>query len=363
MPQEQEPLGRRQFLALTGAGLAAPLLPQDLLAATLPQAAAATGEAPAESLPDPSPFGEVAHLGWVVRDLQRTVEYWRQLGLGSIYTEEAHRSPGVWYRGRQVDLVTRWGWTTLGGVGLELFEPAEGYSVYDEFLEKHREGIQHVAFRQESPEALERRVELLERQGVGVVQRGHFTNAGGQGTFAYLDTEPVGGVCFELVFDPNHRPGAPAREDHQYPFGPIVQYATVVPDVDRVMDYYRGLGFPMQRVDRDNQGLLRRYRGEAEDLRMHMGWGQFGRTSLEVIQPTWGRSIYKEFLEKHGEGFHHIAFEVEDMDEATALFDKCGAPVSQDGAWGRESIEGRFAYIDTEPVGGLTIELLWSAGS
>ena len=31
-----------------------------------------------------------------------------------------------------------------------------------------------------------------------------------------------------------------------------------------------------------------------------------------------------------------------------------------DGAWGETEVAGRFAYLDTDPVGGLTIELLWS---
>ena len=83
-------------------------------------------------------------------------------------------------------------------------------------------------------------------------------------------------------------------------------------------------------------------------------------TAPAAIQPTAGRSIYKEFLERHGEGFQHIALNVSDMDKAVDLFRERGVEVSQDGAWGQgERVDGRFAYLDTDSAGGLTIELLW----
>ncbi|MFH1068171.1 MAG: VOC family protein, partial [Candidatus Glassbacteria bacterium] len=77
--------------------------------------------------------------------------------------------------------------------------------------------------------------------------------------------------------------------------------------------------------------------------------------------PTRGRSIYDEFIEKHGSGFHHIAFAVKDMDEALRLLAERGVEISQDGAWGKTRVEGRFAYLDTDPHGGLSVELLWDA--
>lgn len=361
---ERKGVGRRIFLACAGTALALPWLQTSGLNAE--SGAEKEDLAPEEESPGtPPPFGEVAHLGWVVRDLHKTIDYWRGIGLGSVSVDEAHEISGASYRGKEVDLVVRQGWTTIGGVGLEMFEPVSGFSVYDEFLEKHGEGIQHVAFAQQSEEELEERLTVLADSGIGVVQRGTFDGREGQGIFVYLDTEPTGGLCLELVYDPaflkNRASGAkPPAGDHLYPFGEIAQYAMVVRDVDRVAEYYRRMGFEIRGIDRDNQGMLRRYRGEKEDLRMHMGWSDFGGVPLEIIQPTRGRSIYREFLQKHYEGFHHIAFSVEDLDRAVDAFRQRGAEVSQDGAWGREKIEGRFAYIDTEPVGGLTLELLWS---
>ena len=132
-------------------------------------------------------------------------------------------------------------------------------------------------------------------------------------------------------------------------------------DIDPVFDYYKKIGLPMSSINRDNKGLLRRYRGKEGDLRMHMGWGKMGSTTLEMLQPTRGWSVYNDYLKKYGDGFHHIAFMVDDMDKAIAVMQERGVAVSQDGAWGKTEVEGRFAYLETDLIGGLSIELLWSA--
>ncbi|HLA39587.1 MAG TPA: VOC family protein [Candidatus Glassbacteria bacterium] len=310
------------------------------------------------------PFGEVSHLGWVVKDLHATIDYWEKIGIGKIYVDEEHRLENTFFRGKPADVLVRWGWAQLGRVGLEMFEPVRGYSAYDRFMEKHGEGIQHVAFAQETVEQLESRLAALAGVGVEVLERGTFRN--GQGIFVYLDTEPAIGVDVELAYDPNYakrkNDPPPAPPDGQLdPFGQIIQYAFCVPDVDGFCGYLQKLGFAIREINRDNQGLERRYRGRKDDIRMHMGWSKFGEVTAEIIQPTKGRSIYDEFIEKHGGGFHHIAFAVSDMDRTLASLKERGVEISQDGAWGKTSVEGRFAYLDTDSHGGLTIELLWDA--
>ncbi len=350
MRKSGEQIGRRRFLAATGGMLAAGAAGlQPLVAGSVPEL--------------PEPLGEVSHLGWVVKDLDSTVGYWSNIGLGHVSIDREHTLENTVYRGKPVDITVRWGWAQLGRVGIEIFQPLKGYSAYDEFLEKHGEGIQHVAFAQTSPEQLESRVAALEKLGITVQERGTFN--GGKGIFVYMDTEPVGGVTFELVYAPNYvrslgRPTPAPPEGQKAPFGKIVQYALCTFDVDRVLNFYSRLGFDNGGVDRDNKGLIRRYRGRECDFRMHMGWSRWGSTRLEILQPTREYSIYDEFLERHGEGFHHIAFAVGDMDAAVAMMKERGVQVSQDGAWGRKDVEGRFAYLDTERHGGLTIELLWS---
>ncbi|MGE5327506.1 MAG: VOC family protein, partial [Deltaproteobacteria bacterium] len=61
------------------------------------------------------------------------------------------------------------------------------------------------------------------------------------------------------------------------------------------------------------------------------------------------------------EGFHHLAFNVKDMDEAIAHFKAKGVAVSQSGGWDANGSRGRFAYLETDAHGGVTVELLWNA--
>ena len=72
--------------------------------------------------------------------------------------------------------------------------------------------------------------------------------------------------------------------------------------------------------------------------------------------------MYEDFRKAHGEGLHHIAFAVEDLDQALAVWKRAGLEPVQSGAWGEKGKpgSGRYAYVDTEPVGGVFVELLWN---
>jgi methylmalonyl-CoA/ethylmalonyl-CoA epimerase len=49
---------------------------------------------------------------------------------------------------------------------------------------------------------------------------------------------------------------------------------------------------------------------------MKIGFIPVGESSIELLQDVSGSSAIKKFLEKNGEGIHHIAFEVDDIYQA-----------------------------------------------
>jgi catechol 2,3-dioxygenase-like lactoylglutathione lyase family enzyme len=51
------------------------------------------------------------------------------------------------------------------------------------------------------------------------------------------------------------------------------------------------------------------------------------KLDIEFISPVAGDPIYKDFLNKNGEGIHHIAFRVDDLDAETAKLVARGIPV------------------------------------
>ena len=89
------------------------------------------------------------------------------------------------------------------------------------------------------------------------------------------------------------------------------------------------------------------------DMDLRIGRGDLGGLTLELIQPLKGRSIYDEFLEEKGEGLHHLAFMVDDVDAEIADLEKKGFKVIQTGAMPNT----KWAYLEPPDSGGLLIEL------
>jgi catechol 2,3-dioxygenase-like lactoylglutathione lyase family enzyme len=342
-------------MLLVAAALAALL---NLAAQSLP--------APEEAKPtvDLAIYRQVTHVGWVVKDLDRVVAYWEKLGLRNIHRNGVQEFPDVTYGGKKTPLSLKMAFANLGNVQIEWIQPVKGKSVYDEFLHPHGDGIHHLAYSVASPAQLDQQVAYFKARGLEVIQSGSWQGTKGLGRFVYLDTAPKGGgITFELVYDPDAPMAATAaKSDNEYPFNNTVQYALVVRDVKKVGAYYQSLGFGRMPVDH-NISIDRVYRGKPAKFEMYLGWWHWGDVTFEWIQSLVGPSVYDEALKAHGEGFHHLAFEVKDMDEAVKLLAARGAPVSQTGGWDSPGGKGRFAYLDTDPYGGVTIELLWNAPS
>jgi catechol 2,3-dioxygenase-like lactoylglutathione lyase family enzyme len=288
------------------------------------------------------------------------VDYWEKLGLKNIRREGVQELSDVTSRGKKNPLSLKMAFANIGGVEIEWIQPVKGKSVYDEFLAKHGDGVHHLAYAVASPEQHAAQVQYFREKGVDIVQSGSWQGDKGKGLFAYLDTSAKGGgLTIELMYNPDSPPGGAAAQSlNEEPFNKITQYALVVKDAKKVSDYYESLGFGAMPIDH-NKSVNRIFRGQPGQFEMYLGWWHWGDVTFEWIQPLVGPSVYHETLKKHGEGFHHLAFNVKDMDEAVKLLEAKGAPTSQSGGWDSPGSKGRFSYQDTEPYGGVTIELLW----
>jgi hypothetical protein len=77
-----------------------------------------------------------------------------------------------------------------------------------------------------------------------------------------------------------------------------------------------------------------------------------------LLEPLAGDTVYREFVEKHGYGVHHLGVLTENMAEALARAERAGFAMTQDGAGFGPDDDGHYAYIDTEEALGTTIELI-----
>ena len=134
----------------------------------------------------------------------------------------------------------------------------------------------------------------------------------------------------------------------------IDQIGIVVKDIQKTVEYYSStLGIGPFRVTEMSIPNLK-VRSKISPLTIKVAFAQLGPIQLELIQSIEGKNIYTEFLKSRGEGLHHLAMRVDDVDkEVTELKDQ-GVRVLQ----GAETARGSFAYLDTEEIGGVIFELL-----
>lgn len=134
--------------------------------------------------------------------------------------------------------------------------------------------------------------------------------------------------------------------------------ALVVKDMEKVAKYLEALDagpFPpfLGGSGMPFSGKTVRGKTAEYDMDLRIGRGDIGGLKMEIIQPLKGKSIYNEFLEEKGEGLHHLAFMVDDIDAEIADLEKKGLKVIQTGAMPNT----KWAYLEGDDSGGMIIEL------
>ena len=142
----------------------------------------------------------------------------------------------------------------------------------------------------------------------------------------------------------------------------ITQIAIVVKDLRTTMElYHRTLGWgPWDVFEFFGLPVLHDtvIRGVPTSFRVHLASTQVGSINVELLQPVDGPSIFQEWLDRHGEGIHHIAGRKADSD-AGALhqeFADLGVRDLLSGGIGQTS---RFFFLDSEP----TLKFILESGS
>lgn len=83
-----------------------------------------------------------------------------------------------------------------------------------------------------------------------------------------------------------------------------------------------------------------------------------GNTQIELIQHLSGDTCYKEFLERRGEGMHHLGFFMDDREHYEKVLREFGNnsfSVLQSGRFG----DALYTYYDTEGAIGAVMEMVY----
>ena len=129
---------------------------------------------------------------------------------------------------------------------------------------------------------------------------------------------------------------APTKIDH---------LGIAVASIDRALEFYR-----------DQLGLSVAHRETVDVEKVHAAMLPIGESRIELLEATDADSVIAKFLAKRGEGLHHVAVKVPDLDASVAKLKAAGAHVLNDprpGAGGHI-----YSFVHPASTGGVLLELI-----
>jgi hypothetical protein len=141
------------------------------------------------------------------------------------------------------------------------------------------------------------------------------------------------------------------------PFGPVMQNAFVVPDLDAAMDHWTrvmGVGpfFVLEHIPFAECS----FRGRPANIDITVGIAYWGDVQIElIVQHNDAPSIYTEFLGRGLSGMQHMGVITSSVDDDLARLAERGVRPVQEG---RTAAGIRFAYVSTDFHPGAMVELI-----
>lgn len=139
--------------------------------------------------------------------------------------------------------------------------------------------------------------------------------------------------------------------------GKVTQIGIVVHDIEKASQAYAeflGMDKPQWALTDAFDKAHTIFRGRPTEARAKLAFFELGNITIELIEPVGGPSTWQEFLEEKGDGIHHIAFEIKDMENKVDHLTAGGMTLLQKGDYEG----GRYSYMDAVSKLGLIIELL-----
>ncbi|MCC7228894.1 MAG: VOC family protein [Fimbriimonadaceae bacterium] len=137
----------------------------------------------------------VTQIGIVVRNIERTRAEWSKL-LGveepPIIVTAGFDQAQTFYRGAPSEATAKLCFFNMGQVAIELIEPDGKPSAWQDHLDRHGEGVQHIAVVVPS---MTRALSALHDEGISLAMKGEYTG----GRYAYVASSEKLGVILELL--------------------------------------------------------------------------------------------------------------------------------------------------------------------
>jgi len=91
------------------------------------------------------------------------------------------------------------------------------------------------------------------------------------------------------------------------------------------------------------------------DGSIHVSMIPVGDVHVELLQPVGTEGVMAKFLEKRGEGFHHICYEVEDIHAEIARMKTEGMEILGEVM---DGVEGPSVFLHPKKTHGILVELV-----
>lgn len=290
----------------------------------------------------PETYRSVDRVTWVVDNIDRIALGWEKVGFIQIHLRQDLELP-VTFRGQATKAKVRIAAGHLGDLRVDWIQPLGGDNAFTQYQKKHRSGIFSLIHR---VAGLEQEKERLRGLGVDILQSDE--------SVTYFDTEPQGKYVLGLTTAPPV-PAISVPSDRR-----IVQFAFTAKDLKPIAEYWAKLGLGNMAFNKGNLSDVE-YHGTPVPIEQQFGWQRNRKVVYEWLAPITSPNTFDDHMNRYGEGIHHLAVNVPDMPKAIEQWKAAGFKMASTGAWGEKGKpgSGRFAYVDTEPIGGVIMELLW----
>jgi methylmalonyl-CoA/ethylmalonyl-CoA epimerase len=137
----------------------------------------------------------------------------------------------------------------------------------------------------------------------------------------------------------------------------VTQVGIVVKDIEKTSRAFAALfavDVPQVVMTDPVKDAHTEFHGQSTKARAKLAFFHLENITIELIEPIDKPSTWQEFLDTHGEGVHHIAFEIKDTDGKIKSLEKMNMLLIQKGDYKG----GRYSYIDSAPQLGVILELL-----
>lgn len=118
-----------------------------------------------------------------------------------------------------------------------------------------------------------------------------------------------------------------------------------VKNLDEAIKVYKDLGFEVEEIE------------EVEEQKVRVAMLPAGESRIELLEATSPESAIAKFVEKRGEGIHHIAINVENIERALERAKNAGIKLIDEkpriGAGGK-----RVAFIHPKSTKGVLLEFV-----